>query len=68
MNHKVIIYAEMNGGRDISEKELRLIVKDLESRGFNGYYDRTDEHNGVRAIIDKLVGIASLARNAWDSI
>ena len=39
-NEKVIVYAEKNHGGDISEKELRKIVSDLENRGFSGYYER----------------------------
>ena len=40
INEKVIVYAEKNHGADISEKELRKIVSDLEQRGFTGYYER----------------------------
>lgn len=69
-NHKVIIYAELNGGKDITDKELRLIVKDLERRGFKGYSERIE---GSRYdILNKLARTLGLAKDiagkAWDSL
>ena len=54
MNHKVIIYAELNGGKEIGEKELRLIVHDLERRGFNGWYERQDANKSWLDIFETL--------------
>jgi len=42
--HRVVIYAERTDGEDVTEDELRGIMRTLESKGFNGYYERTPPH------------------------
>ncbi len=54
MNHKVIVYAELNGGKEITEKELRLIIHDLERRGFHGWYERQDSNKSWLEIFNTL--------------
>ena len=66
MNHKTIIYAELNNGTDISEKEVRKIISDLEQRGFNGFYDRVPVTSNKR--INQLIDLVKYLKNGWDTI
>ena len=64
---KVVLYAEMNHGNDISEKELRLIIQNLEKRGFNGWYERVPANTWIQ-VVHMLGKIVKTGKNAWDSI
>ena len=58
---RVVIYAEMNHGGNISENELRKIIEMFKTRGFTmAWYQRVPANKFIRAI-GKL-------KEVWDSL
>ena len=67
-NDRVVVYAEMNHGGHISEKELRGIIKMFEDRGFStAWYERIPANKWVRAV-RSIGSIINTGKKAWDSI
>ena len=58
--HKVVLYAELNHGNQISESEIRGIVASLEKRGFTGWYERVPMNRFIRVI--------KSLKQGWDTL
>ena len=65
---KVVVYAEMNHGGDISEKELRGIIDMFKKRGFtSAWYERVPSSKFIRAV-RFLKDTGSTLKEQWDNI